>query len=159
MTSAKRKRTDDVLVSRIPSIVGDPEEIAFEMCGSESARAEAELFQAFGGCLSVHEFAARVSRCAATVRRWRRTGAILGIRRSGRPLEYPAWQIFRGKLLPGLDRVLRVLREKHLSPLTIVSVMITPVLETDDLSPLVLLRRGRIEDAEGCAHRYGDIGA
>lgn len=142
-----------------PSALGDPEEIAFAWYRKDSARAEAELRRAFGGCISAFEFASRISRSAATVRRWRRVGAIVGVRQKRGGFEYPAWQIYRGELLPGLEHVLGILRDKGLSPLTIISVMITRVLEADDLSPLVLLRRGRIDDALGCAHRYGDIGA
>jgi hypothetical protein len=93
-----------------------------------------------------------------TIRQYREKGRIFGWLKGSRSYRYPAWQIHRKELLPGLAEVLAVLREKGLHPLSIIGYFLTPSDGLDDVRPLDLLREGKIDQVVADAQRYGDIG-
>jgi hypothetical protein len=135
-------------------------EAAFERVRLRSLDADAELRNAEGGGLSDAEFAARLGLASReTIRQYRVKGRIFGWPKGSRSYRYPAWQIHRSELLPGLDRVLNVLYQKKLAPLAIISYFLTPSSGLNDVRPLELLREGKIKEVVADAERYGDIGA
>jgi nucleoid DNA-binding protein len=141
-------------------IPSDAEEEAFERVRLRSLGADAELRDAEGGGLSDMEFATGMGLSAReTVRQYREKGRIFAWRKDLRSYRYPAWQIHRKQLLPGLSEVLAVLREKPLEPLSIVGYFLTPSDDLDDARPLDLLREGKVAEVVADAKRYGDIGS
>ena len=101
---------------------------------------------------------ARVNVSRETVNQWRQHDRILGWKRGVRNYSYPAWQVHRGGLLPGLESVLRALGPKKLGPLEIADYLLS---ESDELGgrPLDLLRKADVEPVVEHAKRYGGIGA
>jgi nucleoid DNA-binding protein len=141
-------------------IPSDAEEEAFERVRLRSLGADAELRDAEGGGLSDMEFATGMGLSAReTVRQYREKGRIFAWRKDLRSYRYPAWQIHRKQLLPGLSEVLAVLKEKPLEPLSIVGYFLTPSDDLDDARPLDLLREGKVAEVVADAKRYGDIGS
>jgi len=141
-------------------IPSDAEEEAFERVRLRSLGADAELRDAEGGGLSDMEFATAMGLSAReTVRQYREKGRIFAWRKDLRSYRYPAWQIHRNQLLPGLSEVLAVLKEKPLEPLSIVGYFLTPSDDFDDARPLDLLREGQVAEVVADAKRYGDIGS
>ena len=141
-------------------IPADAEEEAFERVRLRSLGADAELRDAEGGGLSDMEFATGMGLSAReTVRQYREKGRIFAWRKDLRSYRYPAWQIHRKQLLPGLSEVLAVLKEKPLEPLSIVGYFLTPSDDFDDARPLDLLREGQVAEVVADAKRYGDIGS
>ena len=134
------------------------EDLAFEAARLDAIGAEEELRRAEGGMVSGETFSRRIGVSAETVRLYRKAGQILAVPKGSRNFEYPAWQIHKGQLLPGLQQVLAPLLAKHLAPLSILSFFITPAEELGGGSPLALLRARRVEEALAHADRYGDIG-
>lgn len=95
----------------------DAADEAFERVQLRSLDADAELRDAEGGGLSDSEFAARMGLSAReTIRQYREKGRVFAWPKDMRSFRYPAWQVHRGQLLPGLAKVLAVLREKQLEP-------------------------------------------
>jgi hypothetical protein len=132
---------------------------AFERVRLRSLGADDELRDAEGGGLSDAEFAARLGLSSReTVRQYRQKGRIFAWLRDARSYRYPAWQIHRKELLPGLAEVLAVLRDKNLHPLSIISYFITPSDNLEDARPLDLLREGMVAEVLTDAKRYGEIG-
>lgn len=116
------------------------------------------LIEAEGGQLSGEEVGERTAMTRETVNQWRRQGRILGWRRGVRNYSYPAWQIYRGALLPGLAAVLNALAPRRLTALETTDFILS---ESGELGgrPLDLLRKGAVETVVEHAKRYGDIGA
>jgi hypothetical protein len=102
-------------------------EAAFERVLLRSLDADSELRGAEGGGLSDAEFAERMGlRSRETIRQYRGKGRIFGWLKGSRRYRYPAWQIHRKELLPGLAEVLAVLNEKELHSLSIIGYFLTP---------------------------------
>src|SRR5258708_25339489 len=120
-------------------IPSDAEEEAFERVRLLSLGADTELRDAEGGGLSDMEFASSMGLSAlGTVRQYREKGRIFPWRQDLRSYRYPAWQIHRKQLLPGLSELLAVLKEKPLEPLSIVGYFLTPRDLLEDKLPLDL---------------------
>lgn len=138
----------------------DAEGEAFERVRLRSLGADAELQDAEGGGLSDMKFATGLGLGSReTVRQYREKGRIFAWRKDLRSYRYPAWQIHRKQLLPGLPEVLAVLKEKELEPLSIIGYFLTPSDDLDDARPLDLLREGKVGEVVADAKRYGDIGS
>jgi len=138
---------------------GDPDAL-FEEAKLDSLGAESELRDAQGGGLPSEEFASRLGlKSAETVRKYRLNGDVFAWEKDQRNLRYPAWQVHRGRLLPGLKEVLAVLRGKDFPPLSVISFFVYPSEELGNTSPLELLRGNSVEEVVEFAKRYGDIGA
>jgi hypothetical protein len=133
---------------------------AFERVLLRSLDADSELREAEGGGLSDAEFAEHMGLGSReTIRQYRGKGRIFGWIKGSRSYRYPAWQIHRKELLPGLAEVLAVLNEKQLHSLSIIGYFLTPSDGLDDVRPLDLLREGKVDEVVADAKRYGDIGA
>ena len=146
-------------VSEKISLANVTPDAAFERVLLRSLGADAELRDAEGGGLSDAEFAERMGLGSReTIRQYRQKGRIFGWFKGSRSYRYPAWQIHRKELLPGLAEVLAVLREKGLHSLSIIGYFLTPSDGLDDVRPLDLLREGKIDQVVADAQRYGDIG-
>ncbi|MGH7945821.1 MAG: hypothetical protein ACREH8_22370 [Opitutaceae bacterium] len=122
------------------------------------ANAVRELADAEGGQLSAEQFGESIGVSRETVNQWRQSGRILGWKRGPRNYSYPAWQIRKGALLPGLESVLHALRAKTRDAFEIADYFLS---ESDELGgrPLDLLRNADVEPVVEHANRYGDIGA
>ena len=121
---------------------------------------EEELRELEGGGLSDAEFAERLGvKARETVRNYREKGRIFAWAKDARNLRYPAWQIHKGALLPGLDQVLTVLNKRSRSPFTIANYFLSESEELENKRPLDLLRSKRVDEVVAHAERYGDIGA
>jgi nucleoid DNA-binding protein len=142
------------------AILPDAEDEAFERVQLRSLGADAELREAEGGGLSDSDFAARLGlNSRETIRQYREKGRLFAWPKDTRSFRYPAWQIHRGQLLPGLSEVLAVLKEKQLEPLSIIGYFLTPSDDLEDTRPLDLLRTGSVAEVVADAKRYGDIGS
>jgi nucleoid DNA-binding protein len=138
----------------------DAEDDAFERVQLRSLGADVELREAEGGGLSDSDFAARMGlNSRETIRQYREKGRLFAWPKDMRSFRYPAWQIHRGQLLPGLAEVLAVLKEKRLEPLSIIGYFLTPSDDLEDSRPLDLLRKGNVAEVVADAERYGDIGS
>jgi hypothetical protein len=132
---------------------------AFERVRLRSLGADDELRAAEGGGLSDAEFAARLGiRSRETIRQYRAKKLIFGWHKDLRSYRYPAWQIHRKALLPGLEQIIAVLERKGLQPLAIIGYFLTPSSDLGDTRPLDLLRKGQVAEVLADAERYGDIG-
>jgi nucleoid DNA-binding protein len=137
----------------------DAEDEVFERVRLRSLGADAELRDAEGGGLADLEFATRLGLSSReTIRQYRGKGLIFAWRKDMRSYRYPAWQIHRQQLLPGLAEVLRVLKEEQLEPFSIIGYFLTPSDDLEDARPLDLLREGKVAEVVADAKRYGDIG-
>ena len=146
-------------VSEKISLANVTPDAAFERVLLRSLGADSELRDSEGGGLSDAEFAERMGLGSReTIRQYRQKGRIFGWLKGSRSYRYPAWQIHRKELLPGLAEVLAVLREKGLHSLSIIGYFLTPSDGMDDVRPLDLLREGKIDQVVADAQRYGDIG-
>ena len=146
-------------VSEKISLANVTPDAAFERVLLRSLGADTELRDAEGGGLSDAEFAECMGLGSReTIRQYRQKGRIFGWFKGSRSYRYPAWQIHRKELLPGLAEVLAVLREKGLHSLSIIGYFLTPSDGLDDVRPLDLLREGKIDQVVADAQRYGDIG-
>jgi hypothetical protein len=131
---------------------------AFERVRLRSLGADDELRNAEGGGLSDAEFAALLGiKSREIIPQYRKTNRIFGWLKDLRSYRYPAWQIHRGRLLPGLEMIIEILTNKELEPLAMISYFLTPSSDLD-ARPLDLLRKGRVEEVVADAERYGDTG-
>jgi nucleoid DNA-binding protein len=138
----------------------DAEDEAFERVRLRSLDADVELRGAEGGGLSDSEFAGRLGVSSReTIRQYRGKGLIFAWPKDMRSYRYPAWQIHRRQLLPGLAEVLAVLKEKELEPFSMIGYFLTPSDDLDNARPLDLLREGKVAEVVADAKRYGDIGS
>jgi len=132
----------------------------FEAARLDSVGVEEELLKAEGGGLTNIAFAKKLGlKSAETVRTYRIAKQVFAWEKDQRNLRYPAWQIYRGKLLPGLREVLAVLGDKNLPVLSIISFFLYPSEDLDGKSPLECLRANNVDGVIEHAKRYGDIGS
>jgi hypothetical protein len=156
LTRAEKIHSVVEVLSEIPV---DDLDAHFEAARMESVGVEDELRNAEGGGLSAAEFAQKLGVCSAeTIRTYRLAGKIFAWEKDERNFRYPAWQIYRGKILPGLSEVLAILNSKELPTLSIISFFIYPSDDLDGKSPLELLRQRQNDEVLDFAKRYGDIG-
>jgi hypothetical protein len=134
---------------------------AFELVRLRSLGAEQELLAEEGGVISDAEFAHRLHlKSRQTVHNYRDAGKIFAVPKGSRNFVYPAWQIQGGALLPGLEAVLAVLRQKKkTSPAGIALFFLTPAEALDGKRPLDLLRQSETAEVIRHAQRYGVIGS
>jgi hypothetical protein len=148
-----RRVSENILSTNVPP------DAAFERVRLRSLGAEDELRDAEGGGLSDAQFAAALGLASReTIRQYREKGRIFAWLKDSRSYRYPAWQIYRKELLPGLAQTLSILKRKELPPLSIISYFLTPSDDLGEARPLDLLRKRKIEEVLADAERYGDIG-
>ena len=121
--------------------------------GIEKQRA---LLAAEGGVAGVDELASalRISRQAVDKRR--RAGKLLALPRGGHRWVFPAWQVARGRTLPGLEDVLSALGARD--PWSSLIFFLTPDRLLNDCSPLQALRSGDLAAVVRAAEGYGEQG-
>lgn len=139
----------------------DDAKSAYERVRLRSIGVEDELLNAEGGGLSDAEFAAALGvGSRETVRSYREKGKIFAWSKDSRNLRYPAWQVHKRALLPGLPDVLAEFSRKgRKSGFAIANYFLTESDELGGRRPLDLLRENRVDDVKAHARRYGDIGA
>jgi len=119
--------------------------------------ARARLLQAEGGPLSVDEGARFLHITRQGVDKRRRAGRLLGLRIGRRGYAYPSWQFSEAGVLPGLEEVLRDLRDHD--PWIQVGFLLNGNTRLGGASPLAELRRGHLEVVRRAARAYGEQGA
>jgi hypothetical protein len=132
---------------------------AFNRVRLRSIGADDDALAEEGGAVPDAAFAKLLSVSRSTVHNYREAGRLFALPRGPRNLVYPAWQIHKGQLLPGLDAVLKVLHAKRTSPAGLLLFFLTPAEALDDRRPLDLLRGGELAEVMAHAQRYGVIGA
>ena len=132
---------------------------AFNRVRLRSIGADDDALAEEGGAVSDAALAKRLSVSRSTVHNYREAGRIFALPRGPRNLVYPAWLVHEGRLLPGLEAVLKVLRGPRTSPLGLLLFFLTPAEALDDRRPLDLLRAGESDAVMAHAQRYGVIGA
>ncbi len=124
--------------------------------GSENL-AKRNLLSLEGGYLSAEEFAKSLNISTSLLSDIRKDGKIIGIDTvNGAPV-FPMWQLERGKLLPGLDKVLQTLND--FDPWMKLSFMVRPNAALEMRSPLQALRSGDINAVNRAAKLYGEQGS
>jgi hypothetical protein len=115
-----------------------------------------DLLAAEGGAVGVDELASalRISRQAVDKRR--RAGKLLALPRGGHRWVFPAWQVARGRTVPGLEEVLSALGGHD--PWSALIFFLTPDRLLNNRSPLQALRAGDRAAVVRAAERYGEQG-
>ena len=157
LTRAEKIHSAVEVLREIPA---DDLDAHFEAARLESIGVEEEMRNAEGGGLSAAEFAQKLGvGSAETIRSYRLAGKIFAWEKDERNFRYPAWQIYRGQILPGLSDILAILNAKGLPSLSVISFFIYPSDDLDGKNPLELLRQRKTDEVLDHAKRYGDIGA
>jgi hypothetical protein len=118
-------------IRKVGETIELPEATAEASCERVRLRSlgiDEELRNAEGGGLSDAEFAKQLGIASRqNIHNYHHDKKIIRWSKGARNFRYPAWQILDHKLLPGLDKVLKILHQKHLSPLDIISILLTPM--------------------------------
>ncbi len=115
-----------------------------------------KLLDENGGSLTAAEVAGLLGITRQAVDNRRKAGRLIGLTLGRRGFAYPAWQFDRGRVLPGLEEVLRELH--HLDPWMQTAFIVSGNRALDDQSPLTLLRRGKMAAVLAAARVYGEQG-
>lgn len=102
------------------------------------------LAQAEGGLATAAELGALlgpITRQAVDKRR--KSGKLLALDFGSRGFRYPVWQADEGRVLPGIELVLSILREHD--PWTQLAFLVGPSTWLGGETPLALMRRGQVE--------------
>jgi len=87
-----------------------------------------------------------------------RKNQIIALKRGGKYL-YPQFQFTpEGRIVEGLDKILKILEEKNLSTPLKIEFLISENLRLDGKRPIDLLRAGKIEEVEWAAKSFGEMG-
>jgi hypothetical protein len=146
----------DLFLQVMQASKANAEEIAFQRVRMRSQGAEEKLLAEEGGVLSDAEFAEKLGvRSRSTIQNYREQNKIFAVPRGARNLCYPAWQIFKKDLLPGLGETLGIFAPAKLDPFSTMLFFLTPAEALDDERPLDLLRRGEVEAVMAQARHHG----
>ena len=115
-----------------------------------------DLLAAEGGAAGVDELAGALHISRQAVDKRRRAGKLLAIPRGGHRWLFPAWQVVRGRTVPGLEVVLSALGGRD--PWSSLIFFLTPDRLLHDRSPLQALRAGDLAAVVRAAQRYGEQG-
>jgi len=115
------------------------------------------LLDAEGGHLSTQEVAKKLCVAVPTVHRWRRARKLFAWKNEAGAFRFPAWQIYRHAILPGLSDVLTELSRTQMTPIAILDYFLS---ESGELTsrPLDALRNGASARVVAHAKRYGSLG-
>ena len=131
---------------------------AYEVVRKRSRGVRVRLAAEEGGTIGAADFARQLGIPTTGVRVLRSRKQIFAFHPGSRSRRYPSWQIYRGKLLPALDRVLAILATDNTSAFGTALFFLTPAEALDDRRPLDLLRHGEIDEvllhAQRCADRH-----
>lgn len=126
--------------------INQPEAAAFRRVKARSAGARERLLAEEGGTLTPTKFASVLSVPVGELANFCRDRRMFFVLWKGQR-RYPAWQLHRSRLLPGLDCVLDALVGRHrYVPLSVVLFFLTPADALEGRRPLDLLRRSQVDD-------------
>ncbi len=120
-------------------------------------RLKQELLSMEGGVVSSEQVAKLLNLTRQGVDKRRASGKLIGISMGRRGYAYPVWQFQDGQVLPGLENVLKAMKEH--APWTQVMFMLTGDLRLKGETPLAQLRQGDIDSVVQAARCYGEQGA
>ena len=115
-----------------------------------------DLLAAEGGAVGVEELAHALHVSRQAVDKRRRAGKLLALPRGGHRWVFPAWQVSRGRTLPGLEEVLSGLGGRD--PWSALIFFLAPDRLLNSRSPLQALRSGDLAAVVRAAERYGEQG-
>jgi hypothetical protein len=115
-----------------------------------------DLLAAEGGAAGVDELASALHISRQAVDKRRRAGKLLALPRGGHRWVFPAWQVARGRTVPGLEEVLATLGGRD--PWSQLIFFVTPDRLLDNRSPLQALRAGDLAAVVRAAEGYGEQG-
>ncbi len=112
------------------------------------------LLDAEGGHLSTQEVARKLCMAPSTIHQWRRVRKLFAWKNEAGAFRFPAWQIYRHAILPGLSDVLTELSRVQMTPIAILDYFLS---ESGELTsrPLDALRNGASARVVAHAKRYG----
>ena len=146
----------DLFLQVMQTSKANAEDIAFQRVRMRSQGAEEKLLAEEGGVLSDAEFAEKLGvRSRSTIQNYREQNKIFAVPRGTRNLGYPAWQIFKKDVLPGLGETLGALAGGGPDPFSVLLFFLTPAEALGDERPLDLLRRGDVEAVVALAQYHG----
>lgn len=116
-----------------------------------------EILRREGGTLTADEVATHLGLSRQAVDKRRRAGKLLGLSVGRRGYAYPAWQLGREGVLPGLEAALTSL--KVYDPWMRAAFFLSGDPRLNGATPLEELRRGNIEAVRRAASAYGEHGA
>jgi hypothetical protein len=117
-------------------------------------RARDWLLREEGGIVSAAQAAQALGVTRQAVDKRRKRGTLIGLDLGRRGYAYPVWQIGPEGALPGLDAVLRELRDE--SPWGQAAFFLTTNVWLDGATPLAALRRGEVDRVLRAAELLGD---
>jgi hypothetical protein len=111
-----------------------------------------ELEEEEGGSLSAEDTAHLLGMSKPSVLKRFKTGRLLGWRDLRQDsVRFPAWQFTEQGLLPGLERIMEVLKKSPLDPWGQVMFFLQKRHSLTDQRPLDFLRQGRVAEVEQIA--------
>lgn len=119
--------------------------------------ARERLLNAEGGSLSVSQVEKMLGISRQAIHKRCSKGKLIALSTSKRGYLFPSWQFTANGILPGLEQVLVALDEND--PWMQASFMLNPNIWLDGISPLEMLRQGKIEQAIAAARASGEQGA
>ena len=119
--------------------------------------AQRELLDADGGALSVAELAKALGVSRQAIDKRRKGGQLLALEVGKRGYLYPAWQLGRTGLLPGLAEVLAALQAD--SPWATARFFVSGNDRLGGKRPLDVLRKGNVVAVVAAAEAFGEHGA
>jgi hypothetical protein len=112
------------------------------------------LLTAEGGAGTAEEFGRLLGLTRQAIDNRRKAGRLLALESGKRGFRYPVWQVEDGRILPGLEQVLRELRD--FDPWMQAAFFLNPNAFLRDESPLSELRRGHLDRVLDAASVYGE---
>jgi hypothetical protein len=107
-----------------------------------------------GGVHSAEEFGRLLGLTRQAIDNRRRAGRLLALESGKRGYLYPVWQVEDGRVLSGLEEVMRELRD--FDPWMQAAFFLNPNAFLQDESPLSALRRGHLDRVLDAATVYGE---
>jgi hypothetical protein len=135
-------------------VLGDDLDADLLAARARGALARRWLLTAEGGVASASELGRLLGLTRQSVDNRRKGGRLLALDSSKRGFLYPVWQIDGGQVLPGLEEVLRELRD--FDPWMQTAFLLNPNSFLGDESPLAELRRGHLDAVLAAASVYGE---
>lgn len=119
--------------------------------------ARERLIKAEGGSLSVSQVEKMLGISRQAIHKRCSKGKLIALSTSKRGYLFPKWQFTEEGILPGLEEVIAELDEDD--PWMQASFMLNPNIWLDGVSPLEMLRQGKIKEVIMAARASGEQGA
>lgn len=119
--------------------------------------AKQRLLESHGGSISVEEAARLLRITRQAVDKRRRNGQLLAVAFGRRGYHYPVWQFADSGTLPGLESILRALKDHD--PWMQVAFFVSPNPRLEGKSPASALSENRVDEVLIAAQAYGEQGA